>query len=443
MAKNEYDKLIQETVKRNGIHEIDVLSAKECGCLFCGSVYSARQISDWVKIDDSISAVCPICGSCNLICDNEGIDLHSKDFSAMPKRLRKLEPNIEPETYIHYCTLYQEGLISATKEHDTLYVSYLTYLYNEKEDRHSALYLARYCAEDGKFHKADIDEAILYYLTPSLRADRSALYELGNCYLKRNKTGDKRLAFECFSKSAALGSTKASFSIAYAYLKGDYVRRDEEFGLDCLLRVFADVYPTAVRDSYPLYELGTAALALGHCFEYGIGTDVDNNRAIRYYLISILCAETHADRRPDQPPFSFGDQAAEALNKLCPPTAPEDAPSLMFDSDTFYSSFWDQCDDVSKKEISNIHSENGYLYFDMDCEVPLIITDVGNGKVTFVNHMTWGFDHVEYKKLSDDLRFEDICFSGFDTVEFIRREPNGGETIVLSITFLPVPEVEQ
>ena len=439
MTKAEVSQLLKKVVERPGVNEFDVLAARECGCLFCGSVYSARTVADWDKQGDTLSAICPVCGCGALVCDNEGIDLHSKEFSALPNRLRREYPNYEADAYRRFCGLYQDGVIAASADHDVSYVSYLCYLHQNEKDSFAALSLARYYSKDGRFHKADIDQAIGLYLDPGLRANSNALYELGNCYAARGRQGDKRLAFEAYAKSAALGSTRASICIAYAYLFGDYVKRDPEFGFECLLRIFDEIYPTAIRDSFPIEEFSKIAYALGSCFHAGYGTKQDDDRAVRYFLIALLGAKTHSEQFPDEPPFAFEKDAMERLDELCPPSAPNRSQTIVFDADTFIDSFWDQCDDISKKEISNVQYEDGNLYFDMDSEVPLIVIDQGNGRIAAVSHMTWAFQNVTFKQAEGNLNFEEMAFVGSDEIEFVHHDANDGRSTVFHI-FFPVVE---
>ena len=439
MNRSERLEIVKKVVERPGVNEFDVLSAKECKCLFCGSVYSARSVRDWDKKGDSLCALCPVCGCGVLLCDNEGVDLHAKDSDGLPALLRKNFPEFEADAYRHYCGLYQDGALSQTKEHDALYVSYLSYLQAAENDAYASLSLARYYSKPGKFHDADLEAAIAYFRDPGLRANSSALFELGNCYAGRGKQGDKRLAFEAYSKSAALGSTRASICIAYAYLFGDYVKRDPEFGFECLLRIFDEVYPSAIRDPFPLEDFGKMAYALGSCFHAGYGTKQDNDRAMRYFLISILCAQTHAEQFREEPAFKYEKDATDHLEELCPPNRENQSSSIVFDADTFIDSFWDQCDDISKKEISNVHYEDGNLYFDLDCEVPMIVIDQGNGKIAGTPHMSWTFQNVTYKQEGESLKFEEIAFVGSDQIEFVHHD-NGKPTVVFTIYFPVVEE---
>ncbi|MBQ7250007.1 MAG: sel1 repeat family protein [Bacilli bacterium] len=438
MANKRHEALLEKVAHRNGVDEFDVLSAKECGCLVCGSVYSARDINQWDKGDNGLHALCPDCGSSAIICDNEGIDLHSKEFKSLAYRFLIDYPDYVAESRRRYCVLFQDGALPRNEHTECNYVTYLDILSRSENDAFATLSLARHYARSGKFHDADLAQAITLYRHPSLRTSSNALYELGNCYAARGAQGDKRLAFESYSKSAALGSTKASIAIAFAYLFGDYVKRDEQFGFECLLQIFDEVYPTAIRDSFPLEEFGKMAYVLASCFYSGYGTKEDKDRALRYYLIAILCCETRAQKYPDDPAFLFEKDVADHLEELSPANAPEKAKNIVFDADTFIDSFWDQCDDISKKEISNIVYEDGNLYFDLDSDVSLIVIDQGNGKITAVNHMSWTFQNVKYEQGCDDLRFEEICFVGADEIRFIHHDSNDGERVVLSVFFPPV-----
>ena len=437
MTRSERNELVSKVAKRPGVNEFDVLAAKECGCLFCGSVYSARKIRDWDKQGDTLSALCPVCGCGALVCDNEGVDLHSREFDTLSAKLKKDYPNYERDAYRHFCGLYQDGVLSPSREHEAHYVAYLGFLYGHESDSYAALSLARYYAKPGKYHAADIESAIVYYRDPGLRANSNALYELGNCYAGRGQAGDKRLAFEAYSKSAALGSTRASICIAYAYLFGDYVKRDPEFGFECLLRIYDEIYPSAIRDPFPLEEFGKISYAIASCFYAGYGTKQDNDRAIRYFLIAVLCAQTHAEQFPDEPPYQYEKDATERLDEICPP-GENKSNSIVFDADTFFDSFWDQCDDISKKEISNVHYEDGNLYFDLDCEVPMIVIDQGNGKIAALSHMSWTFTNVTYKQEQGDLKFEEMSFVGSDQIEFIHHGTGSPSTVFT--VFFPTAE---
>ena len=440
MKKSEIDAIVEKVATRPGVDEFQILSAKECGCLICGSVYSARDIKHWDKGADGLHALCPNCGAASILCDNEGVDLHGKDFLNLADRFFEKHQDYVDAARRRYCALYQDGTLPHDAHSSHNYVTYLSILSAAENDSYATLSLARYFARPDKFHEADYSRAILEYKRPLLRANSSALYELGNCYTIRGAQGDKKAAFECFAKSAALGSTRASISIALAYLFGEYVRRDEKFGFEALLRIFEEVYPTAIRDSFPLEEFGKMAYILASCFYSGYGTKEDRDRSLRYYLIAILCCETHANKSPDDPPFPFEKELVERLEELSPSNNPDKSDSIVFDADTFIDSFWDQCDDYSNKEISNVQYEDDTLYFDMDSDVPLIVIDQGNGKVTAVNHMSWFFKNVKFEQGQGELKFEEICFGSNEEIRFIHHDANDGEQVVFSIYFLPIEE---
>ena len=439
VTKDELRLFMEKVALRPGVNEFDVLSAKECGCLSCGAVYSARDIKDWDRRGDTLSALCPVCGSGAVVCDNEGIDLHEKSFGLLPKRFHKAFPSYREESYRRFCSLYQDGIIDPTPQNEKLYLTYLECLQSVYEDSFAALSLGRHYGRLEKGKKVDVEKAIYYYSAPGLRTNMNALYELGMCYAARGERGDKRLAFEAYSKSAALGSTKASIAIAFCYLFGEYVHADREFGFECLLQIFDEIYPTAIRDSFPLEDFARIAYALASCFYGGYGTKEDKDRALRYYLIAILCCQTHANQSPKESPYAFEKDIVERLEELSPKGDQEEK-SIVFDADTFIDSFWDQCDDVSRKEISNVSYDNNTLYFDMDCEVPMIVIDQGNGKVTAVSHMSWAFQNVRYAMHGEDLRFEEICFYAGEEIRFIHHEGGDSGKTVMSITLPPVEE---
>lgn len=58
-------------------HRKEVLDSKECGCFYCGAIFSSSEIMDWV--DGGQTALCPKCGIDSVIGSHSGFPV-TKDF---------------------------------------------------------------------------------------------------------------------------------------------------------------------------------------------------------------------------------------------------------------------------------------------------------------------------------------------------------------------------
>ncbi len=63
----------------------EILNSKVCGCFYCGSIFSATEISDWV-MDNPPTAQCPHCCIDSVIGDASGIDVTEKLLNELHKR---------------------------------------------------------------------------------------------------------------------------------------------------------------------------------------------------------------------------------------------------------------------------------------------------------------------------------------------------------------------
>jgi hypothetical protein len=58
-------------------HRKETLDSDECGCFYCGAIFSPNEIADWVDHDQT--ALCPKCGIDSIIGSQSGFPL-TKDF---------------------------------------------------------------------------------------------------------------------------------------------------------------------------------------------------------------------------------------------------------------------------------------------------------------------------------------------------------------------------
>ena len=107
-----------------------------------------------------------------------------------------------------------------------------------------------------------------------------AAYRLGLCHLKGIGTAkNEKKAFEWFETGSNEGSAEATYMLGECYYFGVGVAADAETAVEHFLKAekVANSITEDTERFVPLY------LALGKCFEMGIGTDKDPVRAIGLY----------------------------------------------------------------------------------------------------------------------------------------------------------------
>ena len=151
----------------------------------------------------------------------------------------------------------------------------------------------------GKMHcyglgtQQDYEKAFEWFLKSAQECNKFAQYSLGNLYYYGNGT-DKDLsqAFHWYMKSAEQGQPYASYSVAKMYDKGEYVSQSEENVqryYKNALSGFLELESKNQTDDNLFYKMGTM-------YKNGLGTDIDMDKAINYFMRSAELNNTNAKR---------------------------------------------------------------------------------------------------------------------------------------------------
>ena len=75
---------LQRAHERSINHRTEIEASAVCGCFYCKSTFSPREIDDW--IDDEQTAICPHCGIDSVIGDKSGFPITRKFLTEMNRR---------------------------------------------------------------------------------------------------------------------------------------------------------------------------------------------------------------------------------------------------------------------------------------------------------------------------------------------------------------------
>lgn len=151
----------------------------------------------------------------------------------------------------------------------------------------------------GKMHcyglgtQQDYEKAFEWFLKSAQEGNRFAQYSLGNLYYYGNGT-DKDLsqAFQWYMKSAEQGQPYAAYAAAQMYNKGEYVSKDENQAQEYYkqaLAGFLELESKNQADDNLFYKIGII-------YKNGLGTDIDMDKAINYFMRSAELNNTNAKR---------------------------------------------------------------------------------------------------------------------------------------------------
>lgn len=151
----------------------------------------------------------------------------------------------------------------------------------------------------GKMHcyglgtQQDYEKAFEWFLKSAQEGNRFAQYSLGNQYYYGNGT-DKDLsqAFQWYMKSAEQGQPYAAYAAAQMYNKGEYVFKDESQAQEYYkqaLAGFLELESKNQADDNLFYKIGIM-------YKNGLGTDIDMDKAINYFMRSAELNNTNAKR---------------------------------------------------------------------------------------------------------------------------------------------------
>ncbi|MCR5491783.1 MAG: sel1 repeat family protein [Bacilli bacterium] len=428
-----------ESYRRHAVdNEIEIVQSDICGCFFCRSIFSARDVNDWYNDDRGMSALCPECGMDAVIGDASGIKIDKP-------LLKQMNVLFYGESYMAanpaaarvYCGRYIDGHITHKPHNEELFVKYLCVLADNGDER-SMLAAAEIYENGGEYVHRDLDKAIAYLQSPLLSANHEALCHLGALYL-RGEAGPEfgaRDAYECFAKAAALGSMRAVYLMADMYFNGDYVQKDEKFAFSLLEQSYDDIFHGYAYDSDFVDLFPEFNYRIAKCFQYGFGVEIDEMSALRHYLLAQMGLQFPGIFDLARSPMV--KDVAKEINALAKKFGLRRG-SPVYDSDTFYDSFIELNGDDLGGRISNFRysAKSMDASFDMTLDRAPIIIDIGNLWAGFVpGPITWSFSSVKDALRVKD-RFETIRFGNDETWAFCEKS---GEGVCASFSFMNEPK---
>ena len=434
MSNGSIEELYMQFLGHCRDNELEILASDECVCFSCGSRFSARSVSAWYTDGTKLSASCPKCGMATVVGDSSGLKIDARTVHAVVHS--HLEHQTDEERrreLLEFCAYFYDGKFDDNPETEHLYQEYLHELHDDFQEPMASLALARLFYHGLAHTEADVDKAIGFYNDDVLRCDSTALFELGLCYDGRNLRGDARRAFECFSKSAALGSLSASIAIGNYYLQGKYVQRDATFAVSLFLSVFGEMYPKALTTLTNVAEFATTANSIALCLYDGIGCKRNHFRALRYYLLAEYFAELVKERYGME--LSWLKETKQVIDHMVVDEFPPSSDTVLFDEDTFFDSFYEQNDCFTLKHLTGVKTEGDFLVINISADRPLLVVDTANGLVETFADMEWRIQGATVLAQNGGIDFERIEFDGQTSAAFYHDDPLLGETVVLRIQF--------
>ena len=421
-------------------NEIEIVQSNTCGCFFCRSIFSARDVNDWYSDDRGMSALCPECGMDAVIGDASGIKIDKPLLKQMNVLFYGEDTvSLDPTAARVYCGRYIDGHITHKPHNEELFVKYLCAL-ADTGDAQSMLAAAEIYEQGGEFVHRDLDIALAYLRNPLLAANHEALCHLGLMYLRGDAGPEygKRDAYECFAKAAALGSMRSVYLLADMYFNGDYVKKDEKFAFSLLEQSYDEIYRGYVYDREYIDLFPEYNYRIAKCFQYGFGVDVDEMIAIRHYLLTLTGLQFPGIFDLSRTPML--DDVKEELKRLAKKNKLRQGEPI-FDSDTFYDSFVELNGEANGGTISNFNynPKSKEASFDMTFDIAPIITDIGNLWAGFVSGpIRWTFTQLSGCNLAQE-RFESIRFGPDDSWTF-EGKPGEDDRPAAAFTFLSEPK---
>ena len=437
MKKRNNPKFEEYLAKTQG-NQMDVLSSEKCGCVFCRAVYDAREVADWTNNLEGLTALCPRCGMATVLPDVLGIPLDYDSLKAMNLYAFGEDYMVEhPEALRLYCSRYIDGEITHKKANESLFVKYLTTLYQRKEAPAAAL-LGYFYMTGGEFHEPNLRKAVSIFSSPLLAEDEVTLCRLGSIYIDGygGEEGAKK-GFEILTKALALGSEEAIFYVAKCYFEGIAVEEDPIFAFTVLYREFDVLFHRFRRSTEDIHLFVEFAYQIGYCCDKGIGTREDKVRALRYYLLADLGLRSYKTVPETEP---FEDELASRISEIATLLGFKEGPAT-FDQDSFFDSFAEQQENLSNKELINpfYNEEDKTLSFGVNFEERQILVDLGNLYCEFIDgNVSWEFrDIAGIKQGVDPLRYHFVNFASEEGWYFVDDEQHA-----LSIRFLNPADLE-
>jgi hypothetical protein len=443
-----YSKSTLEKIKEHAANnEIEIVKSNQCGCFFCRQIYSARQVQDWINDGRGISAICPECGTDAVIGDAAGIPLEKSMLKAMNLQyfgLDYMEKN--PDAARVYCQRYLDAKITHKEKNEALFLRYLSLLASQGDPKAARTYAEVYDYGD-EFTAQNSEQALILYKNPALAADPVALCRRGVLYLQAANPDrhDNPLyfsAYECFSKAAALGSIEAVYHLADCYENGFYVDKDPAFAYQLLISAYGEAYARFTIDHRDWYDFPDYAYRLARMFQQGIGVAIDENTAIRLYLLAELSYNLRQgfdDAHPNPGMYHDIEEQITAIAK---------AHHLhhhdpVFDADTFAASFTEGNNPLETKQFSFVDFDrsSGDFSFDVTYPNPPLIIDVASLYAGFVaGTIRWTFNQVADVKASSRQDWQKLSGDNDDGWQFIHLDEDGSEDTIAEFRFCSDPQ---
>ena len=439
--RKDLEDLYGEYLAHSSANELEIVSSHTCVCYECGSTFSARRVSAWYHDNGELSAACPECGLRSVVGDFNEFDTDKATLAVIYRYHLEHETAAERRRNLEeFCAHFYDGKFEDTAHFEELYQTYLLELFHTYQQPMACLALARLYSHGLQHTSADLDQAIEYYSDPVLSADATAIFERGLCHDSRGLRGDARAAFECFSKSSALGSLSAAIAIANYYLQGKYVKQDSTFALNLLFSVFGEMYAKALTGLNNIAEFATTANTIALCLHDGMGCKANHYRALRYYLLATYFGDLVSERYGVD--LSWVKEANETIDRLVVEEFPPMSDTILFDEDTFFDSFYEQYDDLAQKEIVSAENDGDVLVLKLRFNRPVLVVDTANAIIEEHTETEWRLQGSKVTYQSGATAFERIEFDGEASVSFYHDDPVLGETLVATIAFPPPPPPE-
>lgn len=443
MAKNP---VIVELHKHCTNNEIEILQSNKCSCFFCRQTYNAREVNDWISDKRGVTAICPECGMDAVIGDACGIEFDKATLKEMNLAYYG-EDYMEkhPNAAAKYVKRYQDGKITHKKANESLYIQYLSLLasLDNSKSAQAAFDLGRIYEFGTEFTEPNLKTAFAYYAMRPLKNDGDAICRLGVLAL-RGAFGepDGKAAYECFSKSMALGSLNGLVKFIDCYSNGTNVNKDDDFAFEVADSSWPEIYQRFVltngKDDSIFAEL---AYRLGKMYLDGRGVEQNPFFAAKYFLMAQLGYEQiKSNNGLEGELVAEYDDCVQCIGQIA--SAYDLSPNEpIFDNDTFTDSQYDpdECAFLSgvPKTITLIErdKENNLASFDISYPLAPLIIDITNLFCGFVpGTITWEFVDVKSASIGKNVVFDTVKGNPAKGWTFYAHGPHG-QANVASVEF--------
>lgn len=434
-------------------NEIEILQSKTCSCFFCRQTYDARKVNDWITGESGMSAICPECGMDAVIGDKGGEPLSKETLKELNLAYFG-EDYMEkhPDAASKFVERYKTGKITRKKSNELLYIQYLSLLAN-RGDSSSAYSLGKLYENGDEFTPADPKEAFSYYASSSLRQDGQAITRLG-VLSESGALGkkDPRGAYESFAKGMALGSLESLVHFSDCYRDGVGVIADPSFAFG----VIADIYEesmmrfllTSGKDPNIFADI---CYRLGKDYEIGMGNEIDEPSALRYFLLAEFALKNLNDISPLSGEYTLMSKDVEDHIASLAAKHGLHRQDPVFDNDTFADSLPEGTGDdptsiIQKYDFApaNFDKAQGIFDFDVSYRIAPLIIDIGNLFCGFVpGTIRWTFVDVSDVKFGKGHSFSRVEGNADDGYSFLNGFDNAEDPVATIIFSRPKMKLEK